>query len=354
MEHLLTEEDFQHYLEDRRRHINASLESYFKKVLSDVKDNNMYPIVDMIRSYTMRGGKRVRPILIAAGFELFYGQGDYIYDIATSIELAQSFFLIHDDIMDRSDIRRGFPAFHKEMENMLSNVRDREHLAMSLAIVAGDLSIDYCYDTIVHSESPPEKKLEALEQITEIIKITGYGEGLDVYTGSGYVLKESDLIRLHLRKTAKYTVEGPLMMGARIAGEKDLRELSAYGNLVGLAFQLHDDIIGTFGTEKEIGKSSKSDVNEGKQTLLIIKALEKSGKGDREFIWKCLNNRNIDDEDFEKLKDIIVKTGSLDYSRWLIKKFVENGKKRLEKIDGRKETKAFLHWFADYLVTRKN
>ena len=189
MEHPLTEEYFAEYIEQKRKLINRSLEAYFTKILSEVKDRNIYPIVEMLRNYTMRGGKRVRPILIAAGYELFYGQGDYIYDIATSIEMTQSFFLIHDDIMDRSDIRRGYPSFHKEMENMLGNIRDRSHLAMSLAIVAGDLAVDYSYDTIVHSEAPMEKKLEALEQITEIIKITGYGEGLDVYTGSGYVMK---------------------------------------------------------------------------------------------------------------------------------------------------------------------
>lgn len=354
MEHPLTEEFFTEYIEQKRKLINRSLEAYFTKILLGVKDRNISPIVEMLKNYTMRGGKRVRPILIVAGYELFYGQGDYIYDIATSIEMTQSFFLIHDDIMDRSDIRRGYPSFHKEMETMLGNIRDRNHIAMSLAIVAGDLAVDYSYDAIIRSEAPIEKKMDALEQITEIIKITGYGEGLDVYTGSGYVMKISDLIRLHLRKTAKYTVEGPLIMGASIAGEKGLRELSAYGNLVGLAFQLHDDVIGIFGTEKELGKSPKSDVNEGKQTLLIIKALERSGEKDRKFIWECLTNGNISDSDFEKLKDIIVKTGSLAYSRWLIEKFVENGKRRLDKIDGKKEVKVFLNWFADYLTKRNH
>ncbi|MCL4345306.1 MAG: polyprenyl synthetase family protein [Candidatus Thermoplasmatota archaeon] len=343
------------FMESRKGKVNLYLEKYFDEIYSEVKDREMSKIVDLLRTYTVRGGKRVRPILVAAGYQFFGGKSDDIYGAAISIEISQSFFLIHDDIMDRSDLRRGFRSFHREIEELIGNVRDREHIAESLAIVGGDLAVDYSFDAILRSGIDDERKLKAVRELVDIIKITGYGEGLDVYSGTGYRLTTSDLIRLHLRKTAKYTIEGPLIMGARIAGNDDpLWDLKAYGSLVGIAFQLHDDVIGLFGTEKEIGKPPKSDVNEGKQTLLMIEAMKRSDPADRDFIWKTLTSGNVSDNDFEKLKRIVEDTGSLDYSRWLINRFIELGKEKLSRVDGDPEVKDFLRWFADYLVSRKN
>ncbi len=343
------------FMESRKDKINFYLKEYFDQIYSEVRDREMEQIVDLLRKYTLRGGKRVRPILISAGYHMFGGNSEEIYRAATSIEISQSFFLIHDDIMDRSDLRRGFKSFHREVEDLIGDVKDREHIAESLSIVAGDLAVDYSFDTILRSGLEERRKIMAMKELVDIIKVTGYGEGLDVYTGTGYKLTISDLIRLHLRKTAKYTIEGPLIMGARIAGITDpLWDLRAYGSLVGIAFQLHDDVIGLFGTEKEIGKPPKSDVNEGKQTLLMIVAMRNSDEKDREFIWKTLRSGNVSDADFEKLKKIVVESGSLDYSRWIINRFIERGKYYLSRVDGDREVKDFLNWFADFLVSRKS
>ena len=98
-------EKFKKYMNAEKNRINDALEEYFQFVLNDVKDNEMIKIVRELRNYTMNGGKRVRPILIATAYRMFGGKGDEIYKAAISIELSQSFFLIHDDIMDRSDLR---------------------------------------------------------------------------------------------------------------------------------------------------------------------------------------------------------------------------------------------------------
>ena len=345
---------FKKYLEMEKNKINFNLEEYFQYVSDEVKDAHMKKIVTELRNYTMNGGKRVRPILIAIAYRMFGGAGDEIYRAAISIELSQSFFLIHDDIMDRSDLRRGFKSFHRKVEEMLGDIKDKEHMAEALAIVAGDLAVDYSFDALNRSKFPLDIKYMAMGELIEIIRTTGYGEGLDMFSSAGVKLRMNDLIRLHLRKTAKYTLEGPLVLGSYLAGRNEnLHALRSYGNLVGLAFQLHDDVIGLFGTQEEIGKPPKSDVNEGKQTLLMIKAIEKSGEKDRKFIEKCLNSGDINDEDFEKLKNIVRDTGSYDYSRWLIEKFIESGKRYADRIDGNMEQKQFLKWFADYLVSRK-
>lgn len=349
-----SQEKFFTYMENERQKINNALDRYFNKISGQVNDEHMGKIVDELRSYTVSGGKRVRPILIVAAYRMFGGTGDEIYNAAISIELSQSFFLIHDDIMDRSDLRRGKKSFHRRVEDIIGDVKDKEHMAEALAIVAGDLAVDYTFDSLLESDFPAEKKLLALKQLIEIIKVTGYGEGLDMFSSAGVKLTKNDLIRLHLRKTAKYTLEGPLLMGAYLAGRTTgLDQLKSYGNLVGLAFQLHDDVIGLFGSEKEIGKPPKSDVNEGKQTLLMIRAIERSENEIQSFIQRTLENGNVNDADFEKLKQIVVESGSLDYSRSLIDSFVDSGKQYISKIDGDKDQIGFLIQFADFLVSRK-
>ncbi len=348
------QDTFSKYMESERNKINDAIERYFDRILNEVRDQHMLKIVDELRAYTVSGGKRIRPILIVAAYRMFGGKGDEIYDAAISIELSQSFFLIHDDIMDRSDLRRGKKSYHRKVEDIIGNVKDREHMAEALAIVAGDLAVDYSFDSLLESDFPTEKKLRALRQLVEIIKVTGYGEGLDMLSSAGVKLKQNDLIRLHLRKTAKYTLEGPLLMGAYLAGKTDhLDDMKAYGNLVGLAFQLHDDVIGLFGTQEEIGKPPKSDVNEGKQTLLMIKAIEKSNEDLKSFVQETLYKGDVNDHDFEVLKKIVMESGSFDYSRSLIRSFVESGKKYIARVEGVELEKNFLIWFADYLVSRK-
>lgn len=354
MDYQGNDKKFALYMEVERTKIKAALERYFERVLKDVKDKHLEKIVRELREYTVSGGKRVRPILVVVAYRLFGGTGDAIYDAAISIELSQSFFLIHDDIMDRSDLRRGKKSFHKKVEEIIGNVKDMGHMAEALAIVAGDLAVDYSFDALLASDFPSDRKIDCSKHLVEIIKTTGYGEGLDMFSSAGVKLSQNDLIRLHLRKTAKYTLEGPLMMGASLAGiQKDIEPLKAYGNLVGLAFQLHDDVIGLFGTQEEIGKPPKSDVNEGKQTLLMIRAMKNADEEVRDFIEKALYNGNIGDEDFEKLKEIVKETGSYDYSRYLIKRFIDWGKKYIDKSKGNQEEKEFLKWFADYLILRK-
>ena len=145
------------------------------------------------------------------------------------------------------------------------------------------------------------------------------------------------------------------MMGAKLAGKTEgLENLSQFGNLLGVAFQLHDDVLGLFGNEKVTGKSIKNDVNEGKKTLLMLKAIENSPPEDAEFIRKCLASGNVSDDDFEKLRKIVKDSGSYDYSIDTMKKMIGQCKEYLASIDGNSEVKDFLLWFADYIISREH
>ena len=343
------------FMSDARKNINFELVNFFKRRNSEISDSSIKKLIGQIGDYTVQGGKRIRPILVVCGHNLFREPNPEVYKASISIELTQSFFLIHDDIMDQSDLRRGKPSLHKVLEKDFEGMREARRMGENIAIVAGDIAMTYAYEALAETNFNDKIKSKAMRELISITKITGYGEGIDMLTTAGVKLRMSDLIRLHLWKTAKYTLEGPLLLGATLAGyEGSTAAISAYGCLTGLAFQLHDDIIGLFGKEEEIGKPVKSDVNEGKQTLLMIKAMEYSGKEESQFIEEILKRGNVSDAEFEKIKKIVEKSGSYDYSRRLIEKFISSGKKYLDTIDGDRKTKEFLLWLSDYLVTRKN
>ncbi|EQD59507.1 geranylgeranyl pyrophosphate synthase, partial [mine drainage metagenome] len=114
------------------------------------------------------------------------------------------------------------------------------------------------------------------------------------------------------------------------------------------------DILGLFGEQADIGKSIKSDVNEGKKTLLMLKAIEMSRDGESAFIKQCLESGNVPDEDFYRLRKIVESSGSLDYSTKLIEKLTGKSREYLSAVKGDQKTKEILAWLSDYIIKRKN
>lgn len=341
---------------EKRKMIETSLGEFFDAKLKDISNPFIADLVTKIKGFTLNGGKRVRPILVQMGHNLYSKDEEGIVLASASIEILQTYLLIHDDIIDQSDYRRGKPSFHKQVESViLKRSPDAKRIAENLAIVAGDLAESYAHQAILESGVPTKQAYLASLELSSIIEKTGYGQLIDIESPFNENFNEESLMNLHLWKTAKYTVQGPLKMGAILSGtERDITDLLDYGDSLGIAFQLQDDIIGLFGDESVTGKSVKSDVNEGKKTLLMLKAMELSSRAEAEFIKECLKSGNVSDSDFEKLKGIVTRTGSLDYSSRMAADLVKKAKQHLNRIDGDPEVKNFLDWFADYLVNRKS
>lgn len=348
--------DYRALMNDMKLRIDDELSSFFNAKLEEANDPLTTKIIEMIRDFTMNGGKRVRPLLIVMGHDLFKKSDERVIKASISIELTQSYLLIHDDIMDQSDVRRGKPSFHIEAENrILKGVPGSKRIAENLAIVAGDLAESYSHEILFDSGLGKKEVLSASDELAKIVETTGYGQLLDIYSSISKDFAQEDLMRLHLWKTAKYTIEGPLLMGAKLSGKyENLESLSYFGLLLGVAFQLHDDVLGLFGDEKVTGKSIKNDVNEGKKTLLILKAIENSRDEDAEFIKRCLSSGDVSDEDFEALRKIVKESGSYDYSLEIMKKITEKSKEYLRSIEGDEEVKEFLLWFSDFIISRQH
>ncbi len=348
-------------LQNYKKALDQKLAQYFTKKLQEMHEvgPSARDAVKSIRDMLLAGGKRVRASFMYWGYRAANGKDfEKIIEASMSIELTHIFLLIHDDIIDRDDFRHGVQAIHKKYENLAKRFYkkvDPKHFGDSMAIVVGDMAAAFGNDIIFNSRFAPERKQKALSKLQEIVVNTVSGEILDVMLEAKGQASEKEILEVHRNKTAKYTVEGPLHLGALLAGadEKMLKVLSEYAVPVGIAFQIQDDILGAFGDEKKLGKPVCSDLREGKQTLLIAKALENGNAEQKRLIKKLLGNKNVSESGIESFRQTIRETGSLDYSQALAKKYVERGKKAIEKSDFEKVTREFLVGIADYIVKRE-
>ena len=359
--------DAKEYLKEYQKQINPLLESYFK----DKKENfrKIDPLaeqaVKVLEKFTLSAGKRVRPAMVYYGFLLGGGRVDStnkksILHASMSIELIHSFLLIHDDIIDRDEKRHGVDTVHeyykKVAQRYFPAAVDKDHFGNSMAIIAGDLAASMANEILFDSDFSPEIILKALKQLQKVVYTTIPGEMLDVVMEAKGKATEEEILKMHEGKTAFYTFEGPLHLGAILAGNDSgelLKNISEYSAAVGKAFQIRDDILGVFGEEEKLGKPVGSDVREKKQTLLVVEALKKGNAEQKKVINNLLGKKDLTEEELEEFRRVIRETGSLKYSEELAKSFSEKSFEILEKMDtANEEGKNFLREMSKYMLVR--
>jgi len=278
-------------------------------------------------------GKRTRPILMVLSY-LGYGGSECpnIYTCAASIELLHTFFLIHDDLIDRSSLRRNLPTVHRSLQKIIERRFGRNYIETGegLAIILGDLIYNLAVSTLLKSSMNYNKQKLVMKRILEVVDYTLVGEALDVILSKRDISKVSkkDIFNCYELKTAKYTFELPLYLGALLASadNKELMKLSKYGSYLGRAFQIRDDILGTFGNRKIIGKLASSDFKEAKKTILVWKAYNKSSEDKKAFIKNKFAKKTIDSKDITKLKKIIKDSSALEFANQEIKNCLRKAK----------------------------
>ncbi len=323
-----------------------------------------HDVIDKLLDFNMRGGKRLRPSFIVEGYRCVGGKDmDAIYDASLVIEGSEAWLLIHDDIMDDDTLRRGKPTMHVMYENELKKrgvqlpPEKLKHMGISLGMTVGDLQAVLTYEWLTKPDFPRELKEKALQRYNLVLRLTCYGQILDVMaeTMPPEEIKEEDVLLIHSLKTSAYTLWGPLQIGAILgnATDKQLEIFYNYGYPLGIAFQLQDDILGLFGDVKKTGKPAHSDLKEGKRTLLIIKALENATPEQKKRLLEIWGNKNLTDEDAEEAREIVRETGSLDYNRELARKLAEEGMAAMEAADFDPEGKEYLLGIAEFLINRE-
>ncbi len=269
----------------------------------------------------LAGGKRLRPAFCYWGWRGAGGDDrPEIFAAAASLELLQASALIHDDVMDGSDTRRGQPAAHRRFEAMHRGAAWRgsaEGFGAGAAILLGDVCLTWC-DEMFHGSGMPADALRRAQPIYNVMRTEVMcGQFLDLVGQAqgpgpdGRAMVEAAL-RIVKYKSAKYTIERPLQLGAALAGSDAMEAMSAYGLPLGAAFQLRDDVLGVFGDPAQTGKPAGDDLREGKRTVLIALTLERATSFQAKTVESLLGDPALDESGVEQLRSLIVGTGALD------------------------------------------
>ena len=282
-------------------------------------------VKDLLRAIEslLSGGKRLRAAFLYWGYRAA-GQpdSDAAVRLATSMEFFQAAALIHDDVMDDSDTRRGMPAAHRAMAADHTGrgwLGDAERFGLAGAILAGNLCLTWTDELYATSGVPHEHLERARPMFARMRSQLMAGQFLDVVESvrpweglpeGERISRAEQVIRY---KSAKYTVEHPLLIGATAGGldEPDVRALSDYGLDLGHAFQLRDDVLGVFGDPSTTGKPAGDDLREGKRTVLVARTLSGTSPAGRRRVEALLGDRSLTDEEVDELRGIITDSGAV-------------------------------------------
>lgn len=305
------------------------------------------------------GGKRMRGFLVYLGYligrpSLKASDGKWsmnkILPISLAVEIIHTFLLIHDDVIDKSDTRRGKMTIHKRYEVIFG-----KHYGMSQAIVVGDIACFEALDLVNSSRFNSQEKIKCFGQINKVILETAYGEALDVE--NSYKDAKIGAIRLVTGlKTARYSFVGPLTIGAMLggAGKAQIKAIEKFGLEVGFAFQLQDDLLGVFGDEKVLGKSTLSDMREGKNTMLIYKTREMASSSDKKFLGKVWGKRTSGVWELEAVKKIIKSSGAYDWCHSETMRLRDKAMGYVDLITKDLRIRKILVEMTDFVVTRSS
>ena len=267
-----------------RSQVEARLTTFFDDTLAQTNGltTEVTPVIAQIRALTMRGGKRLRPALVVAAMECLMRWEDLreaALDVGAAVELLQTYLLIHDDWMDQDTVRRGGPSVHAALTVELGD-RGRGEAA---AILAGDLASALAQSLLCGPPIPAARVQPLMQAYARLQREVMLGQTLDL-------LSCTRLEEMYDLKTGSYTTRGPFALGHALAGggEEEWRVLLAYSTPLGIAFQLRDDLLGTFGDTQETGKDALSDLKAGKRTAPVLITLARLEAAERDVFLSLL------------------------------------------------------------------
>jgi geranylgeranyl diphosphate synthase type I len=301
-----------------RERVEVALRAFIGPATDTLRSigDDLAPVAQAAEEFVLDGGKRLRPAFcfwgaLAAGGE----DSEALIHAAGSLELLQACALVHDDLIDHSDTRRGRPAVHRRFADLHRGSGwsgDAEDFGAAAAILLGDLLLAWS-DAMFLASGLHDGALRRAQPIcaamrTEVMA----GQYLDVVEQARGATTVDRALRIARLKSAKYTVERPLHLGAAIArgGEDVMRAYTGFGIPAGEAFQLRDDLLGVFGDPAVTGKPAGDDLREGKQTVLMAIAMERAPAADRELLKGLLGRSDLTDDDIVVARSVIDRSGA--------------------------------------------
>jgi geranylgeranyl diphosphate synthase, type I len=322
---------------------------------------DLVPLLEAIGEL-VGGGKRLRPAFCYWGWRGAGGDDvPQIVQAACSFELFQAAALLHDDVMDASDTRRGRPAAHRRMAMMHRQNHwdgDADRFGAAAAILAGDLCLSWSDELLTQSGLDPAAIARARPVFDLMRTQLMGGQYLDVLeqvlpegAGGGTIERARRVITF---KSAKYTVEHPLLVGGLLAGAPDdlLAAYSAYALPLGTAFQLRDDVLGVFGDPDRTGKPAGDDLREGKRTVLVAEALARADDRQAEVLRADLGDVGLDVQGVDRLREVMSETGALAHVEQLIATLAGEARAALHSTDVAQPALAVLDGLVDAATSR--
>ncbi|MEU0687342.1 polyprenyl synthetase family protein [Streptomyces uncialis] len=313
----------------------------------------------LLTDFLTAGGKRIRPLLCLNGWNLAGGRGRPLPVVRTaaSLEMFHAFCLIHDDVMDRSDTRRGHPTLHRALAVRHAPGRTTtaaNRLGASTAVLIGDLALTWS-DELLHTAGLSHRQLTDVLPLLDAMRTeVMYGQYLDIIATGAPTVDVGQALAICRYKTAKYTIERPLHIGAALAGAEQslLDSLSAFALPLGEAFQLRDDLLGVFGDPAHTGKPALDDLREGKATVLIALALRHATRTQADQLRHLLGHRDLTHDQAATARGVITATGAVQQVETMITERHGQALNHLRAAPLEPTSARLLEEFADTAVRR--
>lgn len=324
---------------DILKRYSSQVDGEIEKALDTVDPETLY---DASKHLVKAGGKKLRPSLVLISSEAVGGRVEGSLKTAAAVELIHTFSLIHDDIMDQDEMRRGKPSVHTLWGE-------------PLAILAGDIIFSLAFELIVqtHQEDiPSHRVIEALWTVVDsCIKICE-GQACDMGFEGKFDVAEKEYLNMIYKKTAAL-ISAATRSGAILGGgsPQQVEALAEYGRLIGMAFQIQDDYLDVVSEEQQIGKPVGSDIVKGKMTLMVVHTLSQASEQDKNTLISILKEGG--EENVEKAIHIFEKYGSINYTRDIALENVGKAKEHLEVLDD-SPAKQSLALIADFVLQRSH
>jgi len=297
--------------------IDSSIHGFLEVKKKDARLPVISDMYGLLEEYCCRAGKRVRPLIMLIscfGYQRGKRREDAV-KIASVIEMMHSFLLIQDDIIDRSELRRGGQSLHMACAGRYGGNSHNRNIGNDIALILADVLFAAAVEILAGSNVPPRVKDRFLRIFSSTYEVTAWGQILDIlHSRSKKIDDPGDAsITVATMKTAYYTVYYPMLMGYVLAGrnadqEKEL--IRDFSLPLGLAFQIRDDILGVFGSKEATGKPSNSDIMEGKVTMLINSTIEKLKPRERKKFMAIFTKNKKTGRDVDAIRHMIDASGS--------------------------------------------
>lgn len=284
--------------------VQAALKARLADAISTARAAGPEPaaVVEAVSDLAVRGGKRLRALLVCAAHDALGGRWADVVPAAVGFEILHAYFLAHDDWMDDDDVRRGGPSVHAALRERFGSERQGD----IGAVLAGDWAAAVAMSAVASAHAAPERVLAALHEVARVHADVVLGQVLDVRCAAR---DREGVERVHALKTASYTLRGPLRVGALLAGAPGpvLTAIDRASNPAGIAFQLQDDLLGVFGDPAETGKPRGGDLREGKRSAVVVEAL--ADRSVRPLLDRVLGVRDAPAVEVEALVARLSSTG---------------------------------------------